>query len=100
MGTFLNTLTGDGLIILGSILAILALLVGAVFLFSKKGRDLIESYVSLKAGLPPQNTYSTNASTYPTINTSYQQPIPVIQKPAIETPQPSAYKSNPYDFYF
>jgi hypothetical protein len=99
MGTFLNTLTGDGLLILGSILAIMALLIGAVFLFSKKGRDLIESYVSLKAGLPPQNNYSTNVSNYPT-TTSYQQPIPVIQKPAIETPQPTSFKSNPYDFYF
>jgi hypothetical protein len=98
MGIFLNTLTGDGLIILGSILAIMALLISAVFLFSKKGRDLIEKYVDLKTGVAPTNNYSTSA--YPTMNTSYQQPIPIIQKPAIETPQPSAYKSNPYDFYF
>jgi hypothetical protein len=101
LGVFLNTLTGDGLIILGSILAILALLIGAVFLFSKRGRDLIEKYVDLKTGVGPTNNYSTSAYTYPSINT-YQQPMTpiVIQKPAIETPQPTSFKSNPYDFYF
>jgi hypothetical protein len=98
LGEFLNTLTGDGLIILGSILAIMALLISAVFLFSKKGRDLMEKYVDLKTGVAPTNNYTTSG--YSSINT-YQQPIPIItQKPAIETPQPTSFKSNPYDFYF
>ncbi len=96
MGVFLNTLTGDGLIILGSILAIMALLISAVFLFSKKGRDLMEKYVDLKTGVESTNTYS-----YPNITSYQQQPIaPVIKKPAIETPQPASFTSSPYDFYF
>jgi hypothetical protein len=67
MGQFLNVITGDVLIIIGSLLAIFVLLVSGFFLFNAKARQFMTNYVSIKANQVLNNARSSS-NHYQTLN--------------------------------
>ncbi len=85
MGGFMDTLTGDLLIIIGSMLALFVILIFAFYMFSTRARALIDSVttvgaqhvankVSTKTGIdfatPAHQALYTNYPPTPTVDTS------------------------------